>query len=356
MNILDYVDWRGDLSFSASPFNEVDNLVFSTLAYLDLTRVIPEGSSLAMRDVCRVYSEKGLKSVSRNNDPYPLLEKCAASNRFGNVRVSDHVSDTDGKRGVQFSATLFNIKKDLAYAAFRGTDNTIVGWKEDFELALPDSTEGQKEAAEYLDDVAGKTKAKLIVGGHSKGGNLAVYGAAFCSEDTKTRIREIYSNDGPGFRKGVTETQEYLSVIDRVRLIIPESSVVGIIMSSKKEKKIVRSSATGFHQHFPLTWEVIGNSFVEADRAEGSVFLDETLEKWLSEMSDDELRVLCSAVFDSIEASGASTIRELNSRKRESYSAILKAAAKLPPQTRKTLTASVKKLLASTREVMKEKR
>ena len=354
MNVIDYVVWRGDLSFSASPFNEVDNLIFSILSYLDLGDIVTEDRRLPLREVCSGYEKSGRKSVSGHNDPFPLLKACAKSARFGSAVVSDYVCDTDVSREVQFSATLFEFKKGAFFVAFRGTDNSIVGWKEDFGLSFPDTTEGQKEAVAYLDSVGKKYGGKLTVGGHSKGGNLAVYASAFCDPEVKKRITAVYSDDGPGFRENVTESREYRSVIGRVKAIIPEDSLVGVLMSTKKDKKVVKSSASGFKQHYPLTWEVEGPAFVEADRAGSSVFIDETLENWLKGMSDSELKALSSAVFDSLEAPGALTLKELNSHKTSSYASIIKAAAGLPPETRRQLTDSLKKLYRSAKTVRAE--
>ena len=216
-----------------------------------------------------------------------------------------------------------------------------------------EQTPGQSRAAGYIDRVAGVLHGELTVGGHSKGGNFAVYGAAFCDKAARGRIVRVYSNDGPGFRSDIVDTPNYRSVVDRTVKIIPESSLVGILLSDRENRRVVSSSAKGVMQHDPYSWTVLGDSFVEADdRSLASIFMDDTLHRWVASLSDEDLRVMVDTVFDTLQASGVSTLAEINADKRVTYSAILKAAAKVDPSARAELGEIFKKLLTSGRDAM----
>ena len=215
-------------------------------------------------------------------------------------------------------------------------------------MSYLNATPGQQAAVDYLNRAAAATSAPLRVGGHSKGGNFAVFAAAFCNETTQQRIREVYSNDGPGFRHGILAAEAYQRILDRLILTLPQSSLVGIMMSCGKEVRAIASSASGLQQHEPYTWQVLGADFVEVERRSGtSVFMDETLDQWLDGLSDSQREHFVAAVFDSLEASGVSTISELNANRRVTYNAVLKAATALEPETQKDFFRALKSLAAT---------
>ena len=352
MNIIDYIDWRGDITFGERDLNEVDNLIFSTLTYLKMDGLIPE-QGISIRAMYELCVEDGIQNTGLLNDPLPLLKKAACSARFGNVIISDYVNTVDTDRQIQFAAAAYRYSPGKTYIAFRGTDNTIVGWREDMNFSLLGNTPGQLLAAEYIDTLAGKSGDSIIVGGHSKGGNFAVYGAAFCGEKAKAGISKVYSNDGPGFNRGLVSTDEYASVIDRVEKIIPESSLVGILLSSKARRKVITSSGKGIMQHDPFTWNVVGTRFAEADeRSAASVFMDDTLNSWVATLSEENLRVLVNTVFGTLESTGALTLTELNDNKWKAYNAILKAMARIDPDSRNEVFAIFLKLLSSGKDTV----
>ena len=361
MNILDYIDWRGDLPFAADGVNEVDNLIFSTLAYLDMEKpVSADGGAPTIAALFRRFAEAGCERSSKPSDPLPLLEKAAQSARFRDVTAAWYVNEVDAERQLQFAAVTFLLPDGTAYVAFRGTDNSIAGWREDCNLSFLSETPGQNEAVRYLERVAAQTRGDLIVGGHSKGGNFAVYAAAFCAESVREdRIVRVYSNDGPGFNDAVAASPEYLSILDKTVKIIPDSSLVGILLSSREARKVVKCDAKGgIQQHNPYSWCVRGAAFEAADeRATASIFMDDVLTRWVATLSDENLQILVNAVFDSLEASGAATLSEISEHKRACCTAILKAAAKIDPANRSDIAGSLKKLLVSGKDaVMAETR
>lgn len=357
MNILDYVDWRGDLPMAASPFNEVDNLILSVLAYLNLDGVAPgDGDfSRTLGDLLTGYQDAGRDQSQLWPDLLPLLRKCAASVRFGGVTAGYYRNLFDHDRQIQFSALTFRLPDETLYLAFRGTDNTLVGWREDCNFSYQTGTPGQRESAAYVSEVAATTHCPLRVGGHSKGGNFAVYGASFCEQAAKDRILQVYSNDGPGFNKTVAESAQYGSVLSRLTKIIPESSLVGILLSSRARSRVIQSDAKGVQQHNPFSWQVWGTAFLPADqRSPSSLFMDEALGRWVDTLDDEQRKTLVTTVFDALEASGCMTLKELNANKLVSYNAIARAVMQLGGDVSGEMLLSAKKLAAAGMDVLRE--
>ena len=345
--MLDYLEWRGDIPFSAMPLNEVDNLIFSTLVYLKMDGLIPP-EGITVEELCRRCDQSGAEPSGLVNDPMPLLTAAAASKRFGEVVVMHFVNTVDAELQVQFAAVTYVYAEQQAYVAFRGTDNSIVGWREDFNLSFQSETPGQLQAAEYVTAIAQRFSGELIVGGHSKGGNFAVYGAAFCDPSVRERIVRVYSNDGPGFNRAAASSPEYAAILSKTVKIIPEASTVGILLSSRIRRKVIRSTAKGTMQHDPYSWCVRGAVFEEADeRSTSSLFMDSALNNWVSTLSDDELKVFVNTIFEVLEATGADTLKEISDNKFAAYNAIIKAAAGIDPQAMGVFMHSIRKLLAS---------
>lgn len=357
-SFLDYLKWRGDLSFGVSSFNEVDNLIFSELAYTRMEGIVPEidrAETVSIRELCDTYEKLQYKVEGHANDAYPLLFEAARSTRFAGIQAGAYFNRVDPEKSIQFAAVVFYLPDGSSYVAYRGTDNTLVGWREDFTISYLSETPGQYEAVRYLERIAARTEGPLRVGGHSKGGNLAVYAAAFCSDAVKKRIIAVYSNDGPGFNSSVVESPEYMESLDKVSLIIPESSVIGILLSNKKERKIIKSSVNGVQQHYPYTWEVQGPHFVEAEtQSQISLFLDETLRRWASNLNEAQRMNLVEVIFDTMDASGAQTFTELKANKISSYKAIFKALLDIEPDLQKEVLQTVGKLAAAGRDVLME--
>lgn len=356
MNILDYLEMRGDLTFAERPFNEVDNLVFSILAYLDMHDIVSERLefSVSLKRLCKRYLALGYDQSYIVNDPKILLKKIVSCRRYEMVRVGGYYHWVSQDEQVQFSCATFILGDGTAYVGFSGTDDTLAGWREDFNITFMSSTPGQDEAAAYIDRLGKCTVCPLRIGGHSKGGNLAVYGAAFCDEKLRdSRIIEVYSNDGPGFNNTVAESEQYRAITDRTVKIIPEESVVGILLSGNVKTKVIKSNAKGITQHGFYTWRVRRDRFEAAGRlSPSSAFMDETIRRWLNSLDDERKKTVVSAVFDSIEASGATTLTELNANKWLSYNAILKAAGNIDPEIYGEIADSLRKLADAGRDVL----
>lgn len=355
-NILDYVDWRGDLSFRERAFNDVDNLILAELAYVDLRGILMSGKadSISLTDAYKKYTELGIDQSYLACAPAPLFEKCAETNRFGSIIIRNFYDLHSQGQQFQFAAMTFELDDGTCYVAFRGTDNSLVGWREDLNFSFMESTPAQLCAADYLDLAAECSNAPIRVGGHSKGGNLAMFAAAFCNDSYKDRILKVYSNDGPGFNELIVENRSYQSILHKVDLIIPEGSLIGVLLFNKQEKQIVQSSAKGgASQHIPYSWLVTKDGFLQAEKqTSSSLVLDRTLDEWLRRLEPDKKKKFVDIVFDTLESTGAKTFTQINSDKWTYYNAIVKAAMKLAPDQVGTVVEVVGQLLSVSKEVI----
>lgn len=354
MNILDYLDWRGDILFSEREFNEIDNIIFSTLAYTEMEGLISEDDEkkLTVSELYSEYVSAGYDQSKMIINPATLLKKASETERYKNVIVRNYVNKIDTEIKLQFSAVTFEFGNNF-YIAYRGTDNTLVGWREDCNLSYLSRTPGQFEAVRYLNEIAGKSDNQLIVGGHSKGGNFAVYAGSFCDEAVKSRIIKIYSNDGPGFNDTVANSKEYLSVIPKTEHIITDSSVVGILLSSKTKRRVIKSSAMGLDQHNPYTWNVRCTEFEKADGlSQASVFMDNTISIWINSLSDENKRIFINTIFDFLENSGAKTLNDIADKKWEVYNSVLKAMTQMNNEKKLEIGFTIKKFFDASRDAI----
>lgn len=355
-NIIDYLDWRGDLTFAQSAFNDVDNLILSALAYMHFDGLCDDWR--AMYDVGavrRAYEEKGNKSYGVLSDPSELFRRVCDSARFGNMRVGYFVNEVDREREMQFSAVTFALDDGSIFVSYRGTDDNIVGWREDFNFSFMAETPAQQRAVEYLNAAAETFDSPIRAGGHSKGGNLAVYAFAFCDPTVGDRVIKVYSNDGPGFNKSVAQTPEMSAALEKAELIIPESSIVGILLSNDIPKKVIKSNVSGPMQHDLYSWCVLGDRFVASDaKSAGSMFMDETLNRWIDSLDDEQRNNLTVTLFDLLDASGAETLTEMRSSPRASAGAMFKSLVRMDKSQHRELTEIIKKLAGSGGEVLRE--
>lgn len=352
--IMDYLVWRGDLSFEASPFNEVDNLILSQLAYMDFSGIVAgEGISLAQAAE-RFFGEERDKTLEHTalfhaSELGPLLEAAAKTERFGKAWLFCEEQRRDLTRETQFGAVSFDLGKPGIYLAFSGTDDSLVGWKEDFNMSFMEAIPAQLMACDYLRRVARECPGRtLMLGGHSKGGNLAVYAALHAEPMLAMSITRIYNNDGPGFREGQLQGPAFEAIRDRVHTIVPQSSVIGMMLEHDEEYRVVRSSQKGILQHDAFSWEVERNSFVELSGNAIDLEMNEkTLKKTIGSMSRQDLERFTDAIFEIISTGGVQTTTELmDEGLLRSLTAMRKTYAMLPSETRRLVHETLTMLLS----------
>ena len=344
-NILEYLDWRGDIPFSVSPFNEIDGLILSEFGYMPLEGIVPQGFSLrvSIRTAWEQYRSEEVNEKRRTltfDQDNAMFEKLADSVRFGNMQLTGYITQLDSD--TQFSALTCFLDDGTTFVAFRGTDNTLVGWKEDMNLSYMQETGSQNIAKTYLSTHFRNHPRPIRVGGHSKGGNLAAYAAAFCEPDVRSHIIAVQTYDAPGFREEIIDTPEYRAVLPKIASFIPESSVIGLLLNNPAEHTIVKSTAAGIMQHLAFSWEVLRDRFVETDElSKSGNLLNKAVSNWISQFEDEERRQLIDSVFGVLEASEADTFREIQQSKLKSVPAMLRAMCNLTPEQQKLLKSAL---------------
>ena len=343
--VFDYLDWRGDIPFSEVAIGEVDNLIFSQICYVDFKRIVPAsltakpvGLLTAIRRYMNAHKEKGDATVLGVIMPPEIVTmtiKAARTARFGATSLIGYVNKISDNEQKQFSALTFLIGEDICFVAFRGTDDTIVGWKESFNMSFLSPIPAQTEAAEYLENIAAAfPERKIYVGGHSKGGNLAVWATVKSSPETNERIIRVYHNDGPGFDTDFITSEQYALTRDRIHTLVPQSSVVGMLLEHEERYEVVQSTYSGLLQHNSFSWEIMGGRFIHLDTVtEESKRIDQTLKGWLAEMDIEKRKHVLDSLYEILSATNAKTLTDLSSDKLS----IVKAWNNLDAESRKIL-------------------
>ena len=325
MNILDYLATEF-ATFDEKPFNPLDSAVLSQFCMVRAELIAPglheretfSGNGTTVGNLvsldqatsgfatflrAELYSElfTGLVPGSVKDN----LVALAASPRFRSMVVRDCLSLFDVEQQTQFAAMTFVQDDEFAYVGFRGTDSSIVGWKEDFNMACSVPVPAQEQAARYLEAVASRTPQRLIVGGHSKGGNLAEYAALKASPAVRERIERVYIHDGPGFKAGAFSAADYAPWEGRLHKTVPQDSVIGLIMESQAPLRAVKSTEKGINQHSIFSWQVEGDDFVYLDGiTDNARATSDVMREWLGRFDDEALTSMVEAFFRAIEASG----------------------------------------------------
>ncbi|MBO5510178.1 MAG: DUF2974 domain-containing protein [Oscillospiraceae bacterium] len=358
-DLMDYLEWRGDLRFQEAPLCEVDNLIFCLLSYIDLDGIVPAPGkgSISFRAAAAEYFFSHPESNNRPlgliipADILTLFRRMAHTNRFRELLLSGYTNEICKEREMQFSALTIHLPNEELFVAFRGTDDTIVGWKEDFNLSVMDEVPAQRKAADYLNQLDMTPEAHLYVGGHSKGGNLAVWGAVHAEERVRARVKAAYSNDGPGFSEGTVSSEAYQALRDRIHLFLPEDSLIGLLLEHDAGYTVVKSSSKGLFQHNGLSWSVLGGSFL---RSEGlspvGIRNDTVIRRRIAAMSLSERRELIHMMFTILEATGAKTLTDLHKGGAKTALTLIKTYRDMPPEEQETAALLWDKLFGNSGE------
>lgn len=352
-NIMDYLDWRGDLDFETSPFNEVDGLILSTITYAEFDHIVPSSfeRQVLLRDSYKEFeSLLGDEKYSRLGIIIPdevkeLFRKAASSYRFGTLRMSGYVNHIDEKKESQFCAVTYQNTAGDLFVVYRGTDDTVIGWKEDFNLAVLDRIPAQERAVAYLENVyvqrtLNEMEAlpnvnvgrRIYLCGHSKGGNLSIYAGVNSKPMIRELIAGIYNYDGPGFFKEFLTGASYREVNDRTYWYLPEESMIGTLLYHGNNEFVVHSSNKGLMSHDPFSWEVLGNIFVKSKAlSRDSIIMHRVVERILDRMTVEQTKLFISVVFDVLFANGTRTLSDVNGK---NFAALIDTVKNIDPKTR----------------------
>ncbi len=344
-NVFGYLTHEFE-SFAERPLGDCDSLVLACLSYYRLpaeATAARTGKGMLLADIFRAdWFDQMCEGLW---DPAGLIEllACAvASPRLRGTRLCNYVCETDEEQQKQFSACTLKLPNGECYVSFRGTDNSLVGWKEDFNMAFETNVPSQVRAVEYLEAQAKSTRAPLYVGGHSKGGNLAVYAAAHCRPSTFKRVKRVFSHDGPGFTAEALASADYARVGDKLSKTVPESSLIGMMFEQQEDYTVVRSTQMGPMQHDPFSWVVEGTSLVEADdMSRSAVYVDQSLNQWVAAMSHEEREGFVNALFSVLYAGGQDSLAGLKNNLSETVPAMLSQLTDLDGEQRSYLIQAV---------------
>ena len=357
-DIFDYLLWRGDLPLRRAPFNPADGAILAQTAYAPFADLPPDfwrrGGTLG--EACAALLE--LPDLPRRTllrDDPRLIQALTQCPRFAEMPLTDHADLLDEQSETQFSASTFRLGEGLWYIAFRGTDETVTGWKEDFNMSFTLPVPAQTLAEQYLRTAAEQLPGRFILGGHSKGGNLAVYAAAACPDAVRERIAKVYNFDGPGFDAPFLETPGCKALQGRVETFVPQASVVGLLLGREEAHTVVKSGSLGPLQHSLYTWHFAPRGFVELETVTpGSRVLDKTLKNWLQNLTLEQREVFVETMFDVLEQGGVQDLRDVAENLPASAKALSVLVRDMDPQTRKVLLECLKALGKAARDGIRD--
>ena len=400
-SITDYVRTE-ERSFAELPLNEVDALIFGTLIYEDVARICPtlaldesepqsaDGSfasrirafepehpliwlralwrptmeSISIADANqKLHQSPATTEDDKPHEPqvasvldpsltHALFRTCAESPRFADVRLGAVVEHVNSGEQTQFAAATFQLpdgrsrrnptRKGTLVISFRGTDDSFIGWKEDFSMSFQYPVPAQRAASAYLDTAARLWAGPIILTGHSKGGNLAVYAAMNADAKVQRRIQHVYSLDGPGFPQEIVTSPAYRAIQPKVTKIVPSSSIVGMIFETPEPCRVVASDSDGIMQHSSHTWLVDGDQFVtEPDLSSSSQLFNERLNQWVVSLTPEQRERAVDALFRVLHANGATRLSDLMGNLPAAIPSMLGVYVGLTPEDRRHLTEAL---------------
>lgn len=353
MTIFDYIE-KSTKTFDEKEFNEIDNLVFSRLVYFKFDEILSFDEKISISEAYRrfILLEKNVsKGKTFANGTFRVFEKMAKSKRFKDILIGNYLSVISDSLEKQFAAMTFYLPNYI-YVAFRGTDETLVALKEDFNMTYMVHIPSQKASVEYLENIAKENKFDIIIGGHSKGGNLAMYSAIFCKSKYKKRVVAVYNNDGPGFFNEIIENKNYQQVLDKIYTYVPQTSIIGMLLYHKEKMIVIKSNRSLIMQHDPDSWEVdlVNDKFVRVNSTnKKSKYIDEVMSS-LVLMDDDKKKQFFEIIYQILTSTGARTVKDLSKEKVKNIKELLANYKKLDNED-KELFISVWKDIIETAKI-----
>ena len=349
--IFDYLDHVSYDSIYDRPFKELDVLALTELTYLPFDRIVPQGDTTNIE----VRLSDAVELVDRTTDfivtdqHLQLVDDLASSKRFKNIKLLNYVNEYDPDVQKQFAAMTYRLTMDVYLVVFRGTDDTLIGWKEDFHMTYMDHVPAQRRAASYLQNVMKEfPKGRFLVAGHSKGGNLATYACSYLPDQLSEQVHAIYCYDAPGLNKSIIKTEGYQRIAHLIHRFVPQGSIVGMMLEVPEPTTIVKSRAFGgFAQHDAFTWMVEKDGFVTLDQTNpDSQQMVQTLKQWVQEVPDSQLKKFFDTFFGLFLDAGITSINDLMNLKNFSkIKDIFQNTQDLDPTEREMLERLAKQLI-----------
>ncbi len=351
-NINNYLEWRGDLKLENDPLNEVDNMILSRFSYMPFNKIeISEDET--MGSIAEKIKDFPVEEFNIAGDK-PLANHIVNSARFKDLKVTDYEENTDLSVEKQFAAITIHLGNGEIYVSFCGTDNSIVGWKEDFNLSFSQHLPSQIEGVEYLKRIANRYSEKIHVGGHSKGGNVAAYAAIFAGQEVQNQIIDITNHDGPGFDGDIIQKEEYKKILDKFVTYIPQSSVIGRLLEHKEKNIVVKSTERGIMQHDIYSWQINAKyAITELQVTKESDLVRNIIKTWLEDTTPEQRKNVIDIIYNILVSADATTMRDLSSAKVKSLGRILKLYNKVDENDKKLILKVFASLGTATKQNLK---
>lgn len=354
-NILDYLNWRGDLTFKQDGINEVDNIILSRISYLPF-KDINMGKIDNIENIAEKMKDLNLDKFIWKVDKEFII-KLGQTKRYKDLVVTDYKEVFDFEAEKQFAAVTIWLPKGYKYVSFRGTDMSLVGWKEDFNMSFMQNIPSQLEAVKYLNDVGSRYRGKLIIGGHSKGGNLSIYASMFCKNKIKKKIVEIINADGPGFDESIYNTENYIKISEKVRIYIPQSSIVGRLLEHDEDYEIIHSTQKGIMQHDIYSWQVNAINLVHIQNlTKDSQFVNKVVRDWLKNTTVEQRKNFVNIIYDVLVATEAQSVHDFGVDTIKKVATVVKTYKNIDKEERKEIESMIKLLFESAITIIKDKR
>ena len=354
-NIMKYLDFKGDLTFKQEKLNEVDKIILARFSYLPFKEIV-----LNKKDNIENISNK-MKSLNLEKfiwkSDREFINKLGKTKRYKDLKITDYKEVLDLKAEKQFAAITIWLPQRLKYISFRGTDMSLVGWKEDFNMSFMQDIPSQKEAVKYLDEVGKKYFGKLILGGHSKGGNIAVYSGIFCDPRIKRKIKEIINADGPGFDEKIIKSKEYLEISERINTYIPQSSIIGRLLEHEDDYEIIYSTQKGIMQHDIYSWQVNETTLVRIPKlTDESQFVNKVVRNWLKNTTIKQRENFVNIIYDVLISTQAKDFNDFSIDTLSKIKAAIKSYKNIEKEDRKEIEEMFKLFFESAIKTIKDKR
>jgi len=342
-NINDYLEWRGDLPIcNKHKFNEIDGMILARFSYLNFSKI-----QLHKKETIKSISTKMInlgKKDFRYNGDKEMITLLGESNRFSDMYVTDFIEHYDKAVEKQFSAITIHISPKEIYVSFIGTDETLIGWKEDFNMAFMETIPAQLEGLKYLQKIAKKyPDTKIRIGGHSKGGNIAVFSAISTNQEIQKRIIKIYSYDGPGLDKSILDNVKNKNIFKKINSYIPQDSIIGRILEHKETPKVIQSTEKGLLQHDIFSWQVKRDEPVLLEKATNeSELMNKTISSWLKETKIEQRKIFIDGMYDVLSSTEINTIDELTISLSKRLPIFIRTYRNMPEEDRRIISQALR--------------
>lgn len=352
MKLLEYIKKNGQYSFDEKPLNDVDKLIFASISYVNYKDIVSSNSKVkkTIKDVCLEFCSKGYDNeynIMAVRGGIKLLKHISKCERYKDLYLYNYqkiINDYE-----QFAAITIEINPHLVYVSFEGTTDEMIGWREDFEMCYRFPIPSQKSAIKYLNHYLSFKNVDIILGGHSKGGNLALVSGMCANFLVRHKIKEIYNYDGPGLSKKQLHSLKYRKISYKYQHIVPNNALVGMMLYSEK-RIIVKTNYVGMLSHYYMNWEVDDFNIIESTLSKSSERLEESLIIWIEKYNDKQKEQFVKEVFDVFKHNNIDSLLDFIN-KPTAIIKILSDSAKVSEQTNimfKEFSASVRKFLFKT--------